>query len=366
MGEHTQTETREADRIPSNGRPILTEDGRRKEDPLCLETPAGTLIGASPAMQEVRQAIHQIAPHDATVVIQGESGTGKELVAHLIHANSSRRSGPFVTVSCTSLCESMLESELFGHERGAFTGSAYRHRGKFERADGGTLFLDEIGSASPFLQQRLLRVIQERVFERVGGRQPLATDFRLVAATHVDLAEAVAAGDFREDLYYRLQVVHLALPPLRERREEIPELAEYFLGIYSKRFGKEVHWLPEGTMEALLDYPWPGNVRELQHVLQRAVLMARCPCIQPALLQLGASQEKRKEIRHGLRLEEALLDFERSFLRETLRQCGGNVTQTARQLGISRKGLYARISRCHIDPNPYRDEGTKETHRRMS
>jgi len=309
-------------------------------------------------MRRLHQQIQTIAPYDTTVLIQGESGTGKELAAHLIHEHSARRDQPLIPVSCTSLCPTVLESELFGHERGAFTSAAYRHRGKLERADGGTLFLDEISAASPLLQQRLLRVLQEHTFERVGGRETLSVDFRLVAATHTDLAQAMAEGHFREDLYYRLNVITLEIPPLRERREDIPELADHFLKRYCRQFGKEGLGLTTQTMDVLLDYDWPGNVRELQHAIERAVLLSRSSCIEPEYLVLRRHPPVTRSypVEPGRPLHEAMAGFERTLLEEALRRCRGNVVRAAAQLGISRKGLYNRMQHCGVDPERYRDD----------
>ena len=242
----------------------LAHTRQSESDPSVATDSRWGMIGDSPAMQALLNDITLVAPSDATVLIYGESGTGKELVAHAIHACSERRDKPLVTLNCAALNESLLESELFGHEKGAFTGADRRREGRFVEADGGTLFLDEIGDISPVMQVRLLRAIQEREVQRVGSNQTLAVDVRLIAATHRNLAEEVSAGRFRQDLYYRLNVVTIEIPPLRRRREDIPQLAQHFLKRYTERNRKTVKGFTPQAMDLLIHYPWPGNIRELE------------------------------------------------------------------------------------------------------
>ena len=248
----------------------LRSENARLHNEISLEH---NMVGDSPKMQRVYQLIAKVAPTESTVLITGESGTGKELVARAIHQNSSRSKGPFIAVNCAALTETLLESELFGHEKGAFTGAIYRKSGKFEEANGGTIFLDEIGELTPSLQAKLLRVLQEREFERVGGIRPVVVDVRVIAATNKELRKQIADRQFREDLYYRLNVVAIRMPPLRERVEDIPLLANYFLSKFSRRLGRKVSGLSSGVRAILINYEWPGNVRELENALERAIVL---------------------------------------------------------------------------------------------
>src|ERR1044071_3550134 len=234
----------------------------------------GNIVGISPPMQRVFEVVDQVAPSRATVLITGESGTGKELVANAIHQRSARAAGPFIKLHCAALAESLLESELFGHEKGAFTGAAMRKDGRFHLADGGTLFLDEIGEISQSIQVKLLRFLQEHEFERVGGTQTIRVDVRVIAATNRDLMEEIARGRFREDLYYRLNVVALEMPSLRERRSDIPALVKFFIDRYARDNGKAIEGCAPETLELLMNYSWPGNVRELENAIERAVVMS--------------------------------------------------------------------------------------------
>ncbi|ACX51681.1 two component, sigma54 specific, transcriptional regulator, Fis family [Ammonifex degensii KC4] len=319
----------------------------------------GTLIGCSPAMQEVYKTIGRIADSDVTVLIQGESGTGKELVAEAIHYNSPRQGKPFVKIDCTAIPENLLESELFGHEKGAFTGAHTRKLGKFELADGGTVFLDEIGDISPALQAKLLRFLQEKAFERVGGTETRRVDVRIIAATNKDLEERVKSGLFREDLYYRLNVVEIKLPPLRERKEDIMLLVDYFVSLSNRKFGKQVTGLTRSVADILLQYNWPGNVRELRNVCERAVLMARGNVITPESLPeyLLRAVRGRTEAWHPaedrgvLPLKEMVAEMERSAILRALEEYRGNKTAVARALGMSRTTLYAKMKELGIaDP----------------
>ena len=252
----------------------------------------GNIVGISPPMQRVFEVVDQVAPSRATVLITGESGTGKELVANAIHQRSPRSSGPFIKLHCAALAESLLESELFGHEKGSFTGAMARKDGRFQIADGGTLFLDEIGEISASIQVKLLRFLQEHEFERVGGTQTIRVDVRVIAATNRDLEEAVARGRFREDLFYRLNVVNIETPPLRERRSDIPAIAEFFLDRYAKNNAKAVETIAPPALALLAEYNWPGNVRELENAIERAVVLSTGPEIEarhlpPNVRQIG-------------------------------------------------------------------------------
>ncbi|RDV81196.1 sigma-54-dependent transcriptional regulator [Ammonifex thiophilus] len=324
----------------------------------------GTLIGCSPAMQEVYKTIGRIADSDVTVLIQGESGTGKELVAEAIHYNSPRQGRPFVKIDCTAIPENLLESELFGHEKGAFTGAHTRKLGKFELADGGTVFLDEIGDISPALQAKLLRFLQEKAFERVGGTETRRVDVRIIAATNKDLEERVKSGLFREDLYYRLNVVEIRLPPLRERKEDVMLLVDYFVSLSNRKFGKQVTGLTRSVADILLQYNWPGNVRELRNVCERAVLMARGNVITPESLPeyLLRAVRSRSETWHPaedkrvLPLKEMVAEMERSAILRALEEHRGNKTAVARALGMSRTTLYAKMKELGIaDPENDKD-----------
>jgi DNA-binding NtrC family response regulator len=287
-------------------------------------------------MEQVRMLVNDVAPTATTALVTGQSGTGKELIARVIHDLSRRREGPFVAVHCAALAETLLESELFGHERGAFTGAVSARKGRFELADGGTIFLDEIGEISPAVQVKLLRVIQEKEFERVGGMRSISVDVRIIAATNKDLKAEVTAGRFREDLYYRLNVFPIALPSLSERREAILPLAEYFLKKFAAAFGKSIAGFSPGARSALENYPWPGNVRELQNVMERAVILARG--------EIGVPHLNLEPPRAPLVPSERVLKAnERETIRKVLDESGGNRQQAARILGISLRTLQYRI-----------------------
>jgi two-component system nitrogen regulation response regulator GlnG len=323
--------------------------------------PAEVLVGRSPAMQEIYKAIGRVAPQDVTVLILGESGTGKELVARAIYSHSKRAGGPFLTINCSAIPETLLESELFGHEKGAFTGADRMRIGKFEQCSGGTLFLDEIGDMTPLTQSKLLRVLQEQRFERVGGNETITTDVRLIAATNRPLEEMVAREEFRGDLYYRLNVFTILLPPLRERTDDLPDLVRHFLQRYSKELGKDVHGVAPEALAVLQRYPWPGNVRELQSVLKQAMLHATGPVLVPAFLPAAiqngtppkptASQAPELERYIHERLQagsqdlyaETLALMERQLLTAVLRHTQGNQLQAAKILGITRGSLRTKI-----------------------
>ncbi|EJS1738334.1 sigma-54-dependent response regulator transcription factor ZraR [Escherichia albertii] len=301
------------------------------------------MVGKSAAMQHLLSEIALVASSEATVLIHGDSGTGKELVARAIHASSARREKPLVALNCAALNESLLESELFGHEKGAFTGADKRREGRFVEADGGTLFLDEIGDISPMMQVRLLRAIQEREVQRVGSNQTIPVDVRLIAATHRDLAEEVNAGRFRQDLYYRLNVVAIEVPSLRQRREDIPLLADHFLQRFAERNRKAVKGFTPQAMDLLIHYDWPGNIRELENAVERAVVLLTGEYISERELPLAIASTpiplaQSQDI-------QPLVEVEKEVILAALEKTGGNKTEAARQLGITRKTLLAKLSR---------------------
>ena len=310
----------------------------------------GKMVGSAPAFQAVLDTLRQAAPTSATVLLQGESGTGKELAARLVHDLSPRSSRAFVPISCAAIPETILESELFGYERGAFTGAAARKEGRFERANGGTLFLDEVGEMTAGVQVKLLRVLQDGLVERLGGTQPVQVDVRIVAATNRDLTQEVKAGRFREDLYYRLNVVAVRLPSLRERREDIPLLAAAFLCRLAEKNGKTLKGLTHAALAALETYLWPGNVRELEHAIERAVVLSRGELVDasdlPDVVQTAdpgapAGTSPSLVIPMGTSMEE----IERLVIRETLRHARGDKTLAAQILGIAARTIYRKLDR---------------------
>lgn len=293
------------------------------------------MLGVSPPMQEVFAAIRRVAVTEASVVISGESGTGKELVARAIHHHSRRQAGPWIAINCGAIPENLLESELFGHEKGAFTGAHAQRKGRLEVAQGGTLLLDEIGELSPALQVKLLRFLQERQIERVGGRVPIAVDVRVVAATHVDLRQAIGEGCFREDLYYRLSVVEIVVPPLRQRGEDILLLAKAVLHRYADESQRKITGFEPPALTALATYGWPGNVRELENRVRRAVIMASGPLLTPDDLGLPTPEA----LATPPTLQEARAVIEVDIIRQALVRNNGNITHTATELGLSRPTL---------------------------
>ncbi|MDL2267346.1 MAG: sigma 54-interacting transcriptional regulator [Desulfovibrio sp.] len=305
------------------------------------------IIGASLPMRKVLETLAMVAPSEATVLIYGESGTGKELFAKAIHANGQHKKGPFVAVNCAALSENLLESELFGHEKGAFTGADRRREGLFAQANKGTIFLDEIGEISPAMQVKLLRVIQEREFQRVGGDQKIRVDVRIVAATNRDLQEEVKAGRFRQDLFFRLNVVTLTIPPLRDRMEDVPLLASFFLERFAARNNKTVKGFTPGAMDRMMKYDWPGNVRELENAVERSVVLLVGEYVTERELppsvagdSTGAAASGQRGL-SGLSLEDA----EKIVIEETMKDCGGNKTEAAKRLGVTRKTLLAKMTR---------------------
>lgn len=302
------------------------------------------IIGESGQMLEMLSLVRRVAPSEATVLIRGESGTGKELIAKAIHYASPRASGPLVRVNCAALPETLLESELFGHEKGAFTGALATRKGRFELADGGSLFLDEIGDLPLPLQAKLLRVLQEREFERVGSSLPIRVNVRILAATHRDLEALLKAGQFRDDLYYRLNVVTIVLPPLRERREDLPSLMDHFLRVFTEKNGKTIRGFTQKAREALLRYDYPGNVRELENIIERAVVLTRDDVIGRADLPLSI-QEPDGEDNEQASLPAAVEGIERRMIKEALARCGGVQTRAAELLGISERRLRYKLNK---------------------
>jgi DNA-binding NtrC family response regulator len=303
-----------------------------------------SIVGDAPELQAVFDVVKRAAPTRATVLILGESGTGKELIAQALHEESPRRDRPFIKVNCAALSETLLESELFGHEKGAFTGALGRKEGRFELADGGTLFLDEIGDISPALQIKLLRVLQQKEFERVGGTQTIKVDVRLVAATNRDLLAEVKAGKFREDLYYRLNVVAVTLPPLRQRKGDIPALVSHFIEKYAQAYGKEIRGLAPGTLNALLSHDWPGNVRELENVVERAVVLCKATELSADDLPTTLRGPRPRERVAGALIPGATLyEIEREAILRTLEMVGGSTSRAAEILGISVRKIQYRL-----------------------
>ncbi|SHJ48652.1 two-component system, NtrC family, response regulator HydG [Malonomonas rubra DSM 5091] len=305
----------------------------------------GNLIGSSQPMQELAETLALVAPADATVLITGESGTGKELVAGAVHHNSQRKDAPFIKVNCAALHENLLESELFGHEKGAFTGAAEQRKGRFELADKGTLFLDEIGDMSLTTQAKILRVLQEGEFERLGGAKTIKVDVRMLAATHKNLEQMAEEGSFRQDLFFRLSVVPLHLPPLRERPMDIPALAEHFLKRYCDKNRKDIRSFESEALEALLAYAWPGNIRELENAIERAVIL----CLEEQILlqhlpvQVRQSYADNSERPFAIRPGLTLKDMEKELILSTLRQTDNNRTRAAEILGITRQTLQNKL-----------------------
>jgi two-component system NtrC family response regulator len=319
----------------------------------------GNLIGKSKAMQEVFETIRKVARSGASVLIEGESGTGKEMVAKAIHFNSPRRDEPFVAVNCSALAESLLESELFGHEKGAFTGAIASKKGRFELAHGGSLFLDEIGELSANLQVKLLRVLQEKTFERVGGVRSIAVDMRIIAATNKNLKAEMQAGRFREDLYYRLNVLHITIPPLRERREDIRPLVDHFIKKYAaeRRGASPVAGVSQDVDRLFYEYSWPGNVRELENVIERAIIL----CPQDRITAADLPKEFRRNVDNSLHLDsippdaklyETLEMVEKTMILRALKMTGYVQAHAAALLGIGKSGLNQKIRRYNLDVGP--------------
>ncbi len=339
---------------------LLAEENQRLRTALRSRT--RSLVGSSAVMRRVHDLIAQVATTKTNVLVSGESGTGKELVARGIHDLSERREKPFIAVNCGAIPENLLESELFGHVRGAFTGAVSNKPGLVETADGGTLFLDEIGELPQSLQVKLLRLIQEKTLRRVGGNQDQRVDVRIVAATHRDLLAEAQAGRFREDLYYRLNVIQIGLPALRERMEDVPLLVQHFLEKYRQEFGKEVKGLSPAALEKILAYPFPGNVRELENLMERAVALARGPVLDvdglpSSVLERSANARTLAPLSaEGANLDEVLASYERGLLSDALQRSGGVKKRAARLLGISFRSFRYRLEKLGLDEPSLEDE----------
>jgi len=323
----------------------LRDENRDLREALGQRYQFENIIGRSAAMQDIFATITRVAGTRATVLLAGESGVGKDMIARAIHQHSPRKDRPFVKINCTAIPENLMESELFGYEKGAFTGANVSKPGKFEQADTGTVFLDEIGDVPGSIQVKLLRVLQEREFERLGSNKTMHTDVRVVAATNVDLRAALEQGTFREDLYYRLNVVPIDIPPLRERKEDIPYLVEHF----AKKFGGEIS---EGAMERLMSYHWPGNVRELENVVERSILLAAGPRLEASEVKIDTAPRRQSAAGgqdHFLPEGMTLDQYEQSVIREALKRANGNKSQAARLLGLTRNALRYRLAQMGID-----------------
>lgn len=352
---------------------LLRRDHRRLLEQVQEAYGFGQIVGRSPAIRRVFEMIEKVADTDVTVLVRGESGTGKELVAQALHSQSPRRAKPLIKMNCAALSRELVESELFGHERGAFTGAVSRREGKFEAADGGGLFLDEIGDMPLETQPKLLRALQEKEFERVGGNEPVRVDVRLIAATNHDLETAVQSGRFREDLYYRLRVVEIVVPPLRQRREDIPLLIDHFLKQAAQRFRREVKPLSGEALRQCLAYPWKGNVRELRSALDQALLLSSSSEITAADLfggrggapagseaeeeDLGVNGPASGELDLSFRdaKEQVVTRFERDFLLRALRRHGGNITKAAEEVGMYRQTLQQKMRELGISTDDVKD-----------
>jgi Nif-specific regulatory protein len=306
------------------------------------------MVGESEPVREVLQFISKVAPTDATVLLSGESGTGKELAARAIHQNSKRADKPFMAVNCAALAESLLESELFGHEKGSFTGALAQKKGRLEIADGGTVFLDEIGELSPTLQVKLLRVLQEREFERVGGTRTIKVDIRLVTATNKNLEEAVNEGSFRQDLYYRLNVVGLEMPPLRNRLEDVPLLANYFAAKYGEKCNRRVTGISAAAQERLMGYDWPGNVRELENAIERAVVLGTTEHILLEDLPESVLESESRVAAPATRYHDAVAQTKKQIILNTMQQVKGSFTEAAKVLGVHPNYLHRLIRNLNL------------------
>jgi DNA-binding NtrC family response regulator len=335
----------------------LREENRSLREALGKRYVHPNIVARSAKMQEVLATVDRVAITNSTVLLGGESGVGKDLIAHAIHQKSRRSGGPFIKINSTAIPENLLESELFGYEKGAFTGASVSKPGKFELADKGTLFLDEIGDVPPATQVKLLRVLQEREFERLGGTRTIKVDVRLIAATNRDLREALEQGSFREDLYYRLNVVPIDIAPLRQRKEDIPDLTTLFISSFSGESGKPIDGITPEAMQVLVNYHWPGNVRELQNIIERACALTKGTVLKVEDIHLDVRPARSTNgagnfLPEGMTLEQ----WEDEMIRESLRRANGNKSQAARLLGLSRNALRYRLSKIGIA-----DEGEKET-----
>jgi two-component system, NtrC family, response regulator AtoC len=328
----------------------------------------GRIVGSSRALEEILRLIDRVGPTDSTVLVLGESGTGKELIAEAIHENSNRRNKPFVKLNCAAIPEALLESELFGHEKGAFTGAISRKPGKFETADGGTLLLDEIGDMTLSTQAKILRALQERELQRVGGTQTIKVDVRIIASTNKDLERAAKEGTFRDDLYFRLNVVTLHVPPLRDRREEIPQLADHFLAETNTRLNRGITRLAPDALAALMEHGWPGNIRELRNMIERAVvvnegdvltLASFPPPIRPADPTAAGGGTGRWDTLQNLTLDEKVAQLERAFVMDALARAGGVQAAAARLLGVTERSVWHLVKKHRIEVSRIKASGAK-------
>jgi two-component system response regulator HydG len=332
----------------------LKEENRILKENLGKHFDMQNIIGRSPAMITLLETVAQVAPSEATVMITGESGTGKELIAGVIHFNSPRKDGPFIKINCAAITETLLESELFGHEKGAFTGADRRKEGRFYQAHGGTLFLDEISEMTLTMQVKLLRVLQERELTRVGGEKVITVDVRVIAATNKNLLELKNKGEFREDLYYRLNVVGLEIPPLRKRIEDIPLLARHFLEMFAKKNRKEIKGFTPIAMDRLIRYDWPGNVRELMNAVERAVVLARTEYLDDTDFTIMQNLSRQPDEPLPLFVEKnnhiSLEQVEKAAILSTMKSVAGNKSEAARRLGITRKTLHKKLKKYQVMP----------------
>ncbi|HYP08777.1 MAG TPA: sigma-54 dependent transcriptional regulator [Bryobacteraceae bacterium] len=326
----------------------LREENTKLREELGIRYEFANIIGRSPAMQEIFSTITRVAPTRATVLLAGESGVGKDLIARAIHFHSPRRDRPFVKINCTALPENLMESELFGYEKGAFTGAVTSKPGKFEQADTGTVMLDEIGDVPPAIQVKLLRVLQERELERLGSNKTRHIDVRVIAATNVDLRIALENGAFREDLYYRLNVLPLNIPPLRQRKADIPYLADHFASKIGKDMGRACA-ISDSAMEKLMNYDWPGNVRELENAIERSIVLCGGDVLRAEDIRLDENRNRPAHTTNFLPEGMNLDQYEQSIIREALKRAGGNKSQAARLLGITRNALRYRLSQMGIE-----------------
>lgn len=328
----------------------LRDENRQLREELGTRYGFDNLVGRSAAMREVFATVMRVAPTRATVLLAGESGVGKDMIARAIHHHSPREGRPFVKINCTALPENLMESELFGYEKGAFTGANVSKPGKFEQADTGTVFLDEIGDVPASIQVKLLRILQEREFERLGSNKTKHIDVRVLAATNVDLRAALEQGTFREDLYYRLNVLPIDIPSLRDRKEDIPFLAEHFIKKLAKDLGSPVVAISEGAIQKLADYYWPGNVRELENVMERSMVLSSHPTLEPDDIKLDVQVKSRvQSVDHFLPEGMTLDTYEQSIIREALKRANGNKSQAARLLGLTRNALRYRLSQMGME-----------------
>lgn len=332
----------------------LKEENRLLRETLGSHFDRKNIIGRSTAMVKLLETVAQVAPSEATVLITGDSGTGKELIAGAIHFNSPRKDGSFVKVNCAAITETLLESELFGHEKGAFTGAHRLKEGRFRQADGGSIFLDEVSEMSLGMQVKLLRALQEREITRVGGEEVIKVDVRVIAATNKDLIQEIESERFREDLYYRLNVVTLNVPPLKERKEDIPLLAQHFLSTFAEKNRKQIKGFTPQAMDQLLNYDWPGNVRELMNAVERAVVLSRSEYLDeqdlPLVIKDALPDEEKSPSRYAVTEDLPLEDVEKATILKTLESTDGNKSEAARRLGITRKTLHKKLKKYGMMP----------------